>query len=97
MRCGCLNVAAAAVTPDLADTYAQRSTEVMAALGLGPDVLSPDEIARRYPWLRADLAHLDPTAGLCDLAAVTGGLRRALAAAGAQLHEHVEVLARDRR
>ncbi|SHH10919.1 Glycine/D-amino acid oxidase [Jatrophihabitans endophyticus] len=93
VRCGCMNIASAAVTPDLADTYAQRSTDVMARLGVAPDLLRDDEIAARYPYLRADLAHLDPAAGLVDLAAVTGALTRTLAARKVAVHERVETTA----
>jgi sarcosine oxidase/L-pipecolate oxidase len=90
VRCGCMNIASSSVTPDLADTYAQRSTEVMARLGVAPEVLHGDEIAARYPYLRADLAHLDPSAGLVDLASVTSTLVRTLAERKVAVHERVE-------
>ena len=34
VRCGCLNIAKRSVTPDLAETYAQRSHETLVRLGL---------------------------------------------------------------
>ncbi|GAB2477982.1 N-methyl-L-tryptophan oxidase family protein [Jatrophihabitans fulvus] len=93
VRCGCMNIASSSVTPDLADTYAQRSTEVMVELGVGPEVLTPSEIGERFPYLRADLAHLDPSGGLVDLRTVAATLLAALEARGVDVHEHVDVTA----
>ncbi|MBE7163554.1 MAG: FAD-dependent oxidoreductase, partial [Williamsia herbipolensis] len=62
VRCGCMNIAAKSVTPELAETYAQQTTDVMTRMGVAPEQLSGDEIAERYPYLRADIAHLDPAA-----------------------------------
>lgn len=91
VRCGCMNIASSSVTPDLADTYAARSTDVMAGLGVGPEVLTPTQIARRFPYLRADLAHLDPSAGLADLHTVAETLLSTLAARGVEVREGVAV------
>lgn len=89
VRCGCMNIAAATVTPDLADTYARQSTKTMAQLGIAPEVLTADDILTRYPYLRVDEAHLDTSAGLVDLTAVTGALTRELAARKVVMHEGV--------
>jgi len=93
VRCGCMNIASESITADLADTYAQRSTDTMRGMGVGPTVLHSDEIAVRYPYLRADLAHLDDAAGLVDLAAVTSALTRTLAARKVAVHEKIETSA----
>ncbi|MEO9139815.1 MAG: FAD-dependent oxidoreductase, partial [Jatrophihabitans sp.] len=89
VRCGCMNIAAAAVTPDLAGTYARQSTETMAQLGVAPEIIAADEIASRYPYLRVDEAHLDASAGLVDLTAVTGALIRELGEGKVAVHEMV--------
>jgi sarcosine oxidase len=78
VRCGCLNLASAAVTPDLDKTYAARSGAVLRDLGFPVEALDADRIAADHPYLRADLADLDPAAGLVDLDAVTGALLAAL-------------------
>ncbi len=91
VRCGCLNIAATAVTPDLASTYAALSSDVLTRLGMPVDRAVGDEISARYPYLEADLADLDPVGGLVNLPAVTGALRAGLAEAGTPVHEQVTV------
>lgn len=93
VRCGCLNIAKAAVTPDLGATYAQLSADVLRRIDLPPDRLDRAELATRYPDLDADIGYLDPAAGLVDLRAVTAALLRSLAARGVAVHENTETLA----
>ena len=52
VRCGCMNIASGSVTPELDQTYAQLSTDVLVRLGMPPEVLNRDEAERRYPYLR---------------------------------------------
>ena len=92
VRCGCLNIASAGVTPDLADTYTQRSADTLAELGMPPEELDAAGLTGRYPYLRADLGHLDQVAGLVDLGAVTAALLGALESSGVAVHEKVETL-----
>jgi sarcosine oxidase/L-pipecolate oxidase len=89
VRCGCMNIAKEAVTPDLAQTYTQLSTDVLQRIGMPVEELRTTEIEARFPWLSADLAHLDETGGLVDLAAVTGTLQRVLAERKVTVHERV--------
>ncbi|WP_375476628.1 NAD(P)/FAD-dependent oxidoreductase [uncultured Jatrophihabitans sp.] len=93
VRCGCLNIASSAVTPDLASTYGQLSADVLAGIGLAPQTLSREALAERYPYLDADVGHLDESAGLVDLRAVTGALLHALEQAKASVREHVDTIA----
>ncbi len=93
VRCGCMNIASGSVTPALDQTYAQLSTDVLVRMGLPPELLGRDEIAQRYPYLDADLAHLDPTGGLVDLAAVADTLTQALHARKVPVHERVDITA----
>ena len=44
VRCGCLNIAKASVTPDLAGTYATLTTDVLRQLGMPVHSLAPDEV-----------------------------------------------------
>jgi sarcosine oxidase len=90
VRCGCMNVATSAVTPDLPATYAARSTEVLRGLGMDVDSSGPARIADRFPYLRADLADLDDAGGLVNLSAVTAALLAALPGA---VIEHTTVTA----
>ncbi|WP_375486721.1 NAD(P)/FAD-dependent oxidoreductase [uncultured Jatrophihabitans sp.] len=90
VRCGCMNVASSAVTPDLDRTYAQLSTDLLASIDMPLDVLDAAAIAQRYPYLDVDLAHLDPVAGLVDLAAVAETLTGVLHSRKVGVHEQVE-------
>jgi sarcosine oxidase len=96
VRCGCLNIAKRAVTPDLGATYAQMSHDVLARLGLRTEALDRDGLQKRFPYLDADMARLDVEAGVVDLGAVTGALRRALGERGVQTLEGVETTAVER-
>ena len=90
VRCGCMNIAKQDVTPDLAGTYAQLSTDVLHGIGMPVKELRSDEIRERFPYLSADLAHLDTIGGLVDLAAVTAALQRVLTERKVTVHERIE-------
>jgi len=96
VRCGCLNIAKAAVTPDLAATYAEASHETLQRLGLRTEALDREALRRRLPDLDADLGRLDVDAGVVDVPAVTRTLTRELAARGVLTREGVETLAIER-
>jgi sarcosine oxidase/L-pipecolate oxidase len=88
VRCGCMNIASTTVTPDLATTYARRSTDVMQRLGMPVKRYTADDVVAAYPYLRADLADLDPAGGLVNVPAVTRALQNALRQTGITVHEH---------
>ena len=91
VRCGCMNIAAETVTPELASTYGRLSAAVMRRLGLDPEALGPAQITERFGYLHADEAYLDDAAGVVDVTAVTDALLRALAQRKVTVHEGVEV------
>jgi len=91
VRCGCMNIAAETVTPELASTYGRLSAAVMRRLGLEPEALGPAQITERFGYLHADEAYLDDAAGVVDVTAVTDALLRALAQRKVTVHEGVEV------
>ena len=93
VRCGCLNIATADVTPRLEDTYAELSFETLTALGLRTESFDRAALRRRFPDLDADLGRLDVDAGIVDLAAVTRALTRALRERGVEIAEGVETTA----
>jgi sarcosine oxidase len=90
VRCGCLNIAKRSVTPDLADTYAQMSHETLARLGLRTASFDGAALRRRFPYLDADLGHLDVDAGVVDLPAVTHALRWVLGERRVEIREETE-------
>jgi glycine/D-amino acid oxidase-like deaminating enzyme len=92
VRCGCMNIAAKSVTPDLDATYGRRSTAVMRSVGVEAEVLDGAQVDARFGYLRADEAHLDPAGGVVDLAAVTGALLSALAERRVTIREEVDVV-----
>ncbi|GAB6904095.1 NAD(P)/FAD-dependent oxidoreductase [Kineosporia succinea] len=93
VRCGCMNIAATAITPDLDRTYATLSTQVLNRLGIGVTSYDTAGVAEHYPYLKADLADLDPAGGLVDLRTVTRTLRQSLEQRGVALHEHTRTTA----
>jgi glycine/D-amino acid oxidase-like deaminating enzyme len=74
VRCGCMNVAKRSVTPDLDRTYAQQSSRVLGRLGIRTESFDAPELGRRFPYLDADLGHLEHDAGVVALPAVTKAL-----------------------
>jgi glycine/D-amino acid oxidase-like deaminating enzyme len=91
VRCGCMNIAKTSVTPDLDATYAHLSSDVLRRLGMPVQSFDRAGIEAKYPYLRADVADLDPVGGLVDLPAVTGALLGALAEAKSSVHEQVTI------
>ena len=96
VRCGCLNIAKRSVTPDLAETYAQRSHETLVRLGLRTASFDAAGLGERFGFLDADLGRLDRDAGVVDLPAVTSALLAALAARGVRVLEGVETIGAER-
>jgi glycine/D-amino acid oxidase-like deaminating enzyme len=90
VRCGCLNIAKRSVTPDLAGTYAQLSFETLTRLGLRTESYDAAALDQRFPYLDADLGHLDLEGGVVDLPAVNGALALALGRRGVRAIEGVE-------
>ncbi|TDT31200.1 NAD(P)/FAD-dependent oxidoreductase [Naumannella halotolerans] len=88
VRCGCMNIASAQVTPDLPATYGHRTQQVMTELGIAAEELDTAQLSERFPYLRADEGFLDPAGGLADLASVTTALLSDLRAAGVPVLEH---------
>lgn len=91
VRCGCMNVAKAAVTPDLGSTYAALSTDVLRRLGIPVERVTTDDVTSKYPYLVADLVDLDPVGGLVNLPATTGALRAGLVGTGTPVYEDATV------
>jgi glycine/D-amino acid oxidase-like deaminating enzyme len=96
VRCGGMNIAKRAVTPDLASTYAERSHAILDALGLRTESFDREALTARFPFLDADLGRLDLDAGVVDLRAVTAALTRALGERGVRVIEGAEPAAIER-
>jgi glycine/D-amino acid oxidase-like deaminating enzyme len=91
IECGCLNIARADVTPDLADTYAEQSYRVLNNLHLRTEAFTRDTLRQRFPQFDADLGRLDVEAGFLYVPEITRTLLAALREKGVQTHERVEV------
>jgi glycine/D-amino acid oxidase-like deaminating enzyme len=88
VRCGCMNIAKRSVTPDLDGTYAQLSFDVLSSLGMRTESFDAHALNRRFPYLDADVGHLEQDAGVIDVAAVTRALAgRVRTIEGATTHE----------
>src|SRR3954468_1026602 len=90
VRCGCMNIAKRSVTPDLARTYAQLSFETLTRSGLDAESLDAEALRRRFPYLDADVGHLEADAGVVDVPAVSRALAGALNDRGVRTLEGVE-------
>ena len=95
IRCGCMNIASSAVTPNLAGTYAHLSHETQRRLGIPTESLDGAELRERFPYLNADLAHVDLEGGVVDLRTVTATLQSVLADRGVRIVEGAEVASLD--
>jgi glycine/D-amino acid oxidase-like deaminating enzyme len=89
--CGCLNLASAAITPDLGATYGARSFAVLADLGLRCEALAGPQLAARYPQFTADAGWLDVDGSCADVAVVTQVLSQALRERGVTVREEADV------
>jgi glycine/D-amino acid oxidase-like deaminating enzyme len=93
VRCGCLNIGKASVTPDLANTYAELSYATLERLGLETEAFDADALRGRFAYLDADMGRLDVDAGVVNLPAVTDALTTALTERGVRTLEGVETTA----
>jgi sarcosine oxidase len=91
VRCGCMNVAKRSVTPDLGGTYAELSRKLLERLHVPVTSFEADELRARFPYLDADIGHLEADAGVVDLVAVREALIRVLAEHGVEVREGVDV------
>jgi glycine/D-amino acid oxidase-like deaminating enzyme len=90
VRCGCMNIAKRSVTPDLAGTYAQQSFDVLTRLGMRTESFDAQALHRRFPYLDADIGHLEHDAGVVDLRAVNRALAHTLDERGVRRIEGVD-------
>jgi glycine/D-amino acid oxidase-like deaminating enzyme len=88
-----MNIAKSSVTPDLDATYAHLTTALMNRLDMPVQSFDAAQIERTFPYLRADVADLDPAGGLVNLPAVTSALLAALKEAETPIHEGVTTTA----
>jgi glycine/D-amino acid oxidase-like deaminating enzyme len=91
VRCGCMNIAKRSVTPELSRTYAELSHRTMAGLGLPTESLTGQPLRERFPYLDADIGHLDVDGGVVNLPAVTDALLRTLAERGVRVLQEVNL------
>ena len=89
IRCGCMNIAKRAVTPDLTSTYGHRSHGVLEELDVPAASLTGRALRARFPYLDADVGYIDVEGGVVDVPAVTAALREALAERGVRVVEGV--------
>jgi len=78
IECGCLNLAKASVTPELAATYAEQSYRVLEGLHLKAQAFTRDELRARFPQFDVDLGRLDVEAGFLHVPPITAALLRRL-------------------
>ncbi|HVS05694.1 MAG TPA: FAD-dependent oxidoreductase [Candidatus Dormibacteraeota bacterium] len=89
--CGCLNLAKASVTPDLAATYAEQSYRVLQGLQLKTEAFNRDGLRARFPQFDVDLGRLDVEAGFLHVPPITSALLMRLHAGQVAVEEHTVV------
>jgi sarcosine oxidase len=89
VRCGCMNIAKGSVTPELTRTYAHLSHRTLAGLGVPTESFTGEALAKRFPYLDADIGHVDWDGGVVNLPAVTAALLRTLAERGVRVMQEV--------
>jgi sarcosine oxidase len=88
-----MNIAKTSVTADLDETYAELSRRVLEGMGVPLESFDGARLHERFPYLDADVGHLEAAAGVVDLQAVRHGLVRVLAERGVEIVEHATVTA----
>ena len=89
--CGCLNLAAASVTPGIDAVYGAQAARVLADLGLRHEEFTGPQLRQRFPQFAADHGWLDVDAGFADVQAITRTLRDALRGRGVTVAERATV------
>lgn len=91
--CGCLNIAKASVTPDLAHTYAEQSYQVLRDLRLRAEAFSGETLQQRFPQFAVDMGRLDVEAGFLYVSVITRTLLQTLQQRQVRIIEEVDVTA----
>src|SRR6266513_2543326 len=91
IECGCLNLAKASSTPDLAATYAEQSYLVLRGLHLKAEAFDREGLGARFPQFDVDLGRLDVLALFLRLPPITAALLARLRAAGVAVAENTTV------
>lgn len=91
IKCGFLNIAKSAITPDLSETYAEKSYRVIKALNFQPQKLLKSDLKKRFPQVNADLGCLDTKAGFLYLPAITTLLLTLLKQRNITIYENITI------
>lgn len=91
IECGCLNLAKASVTPDLAATYAEQSFRVLEGLHLKAQAFTREALRARFPQFDVDLGRLDVEAGFLHVPPITSALLTRLRAGEVAIEENTMV------
>jgi sarcosine oxidase len=89
--CGCLNLGKKEITPDLSDSYAAQSHQVLNELRLKTEEFDREALLQRFPQFDVDLARMDVEAGFLYVPQVTGTLLAALRQKRVHIVEHVAI------
>jgi N-methyl-L-tryptophan oxidase len=90
-ECGSLGIAKKSVTPDLADSYAEKSHQTKVHYQFSSERFPDKEIKKRYPQFDADLGILDKQAGYIHQPTVYTLLLQLLKEKGIIIKENVVV------
>jgi sarcosine oxidase len=91
VECGCLNIAKAAVTPNLSETYAEQSYRVLQDLHLKTAAFDGNALRTHYPQFDVDLGRLDVEAGFLHVPPITAALLAELRAGAVPIEQGVDI------
>jgi len=91
INCGCLNIAKENVTPNIAETYAEQSYQVLANLHLKTEAFTRATLQQRFPQFDVDMGRLDVEAGFIYVPNVTRALQDTLRQHHINILEEVEL------
>ena len=92
INCGCLNIAKKSVTPDLLQTYAERSYQNISNLNYLPERFDQPEFSKRFPQFEADMGTLDTKGGYLLPQVITELMLRLLKQNGVTILENIDVI-----
>jgi glycine/D-amino acid oxidase-like deaminating enzyme len=91
-KCGCLNIAKKSITPNLENTYAERSYEVSKKLNYKQLSFDRSDLLKKFPQFDIDMARLDTNGGLLLVEEINTFILKELKKKKVTIIENVNVL-----
>jgi N-methyl-L-tryptophan oxidase len=90
-KCGCLNIAKKSITPNIEETYAEKSYKISKQLNFEQIAFNQSELQKKFPQFEADLGRLDTKGGFLFPPAITKFLLETLKKKNITIVENITV------